>query len=406
MNHAGEIDAAVAPGPPARRGHHHGRGRRISSFFASVEAIADAKARDLRRHERPAMRRAQPRQSPFRAPGRTAPAARHRPHPRLRPQSRRRRPPDRLPELQATAATVTAEILGRRIDYRLRRARRALGAEQPRGAGRRRSPRAAMSTRRRRAAPSASARSPGRGQRRQMRRYRRRHARADRRKLQRQPGLDARRLRGAGARRAGPAAAASPCSATCASSATERSGLHADAGARHRRRRRRSRASPAARRCTPCTRRCRRRGAARTRRTSPDRPLVLGDAAAAHACWSRARSAPTWRRSSRPAEPWTSWRAALPATPARRTAAERVAPMLYNLLAPWPTSIQPLQPLPLPHLPHGGAVVTALLISFIIGPPHHPLAASASSARASRSAATGRSPPHRPRRARRPWAAC
>ena len=126
----------------------------------------------------------------------------------------------------------------------------------------------------------------------------------------------------------------------------------------------------------PARRRCRRRGAART----------AADAAGAHPrrarrrcgratwSWSRARSAAAWRRSSRPCCAGRASKRAAGRAPARPTAAEREAPMLYNLLAPLADEFTLFNLFRYLTFRSGGAVLTALLISFVLGAADDPLA--------------------------------
>ena len=68
--------------------------------------------------------------------------------------------------------------------------------------------------------------------------------------------------------------------------------------------------------------------------------------------------------------------------------------MLYHLLAPLADQFEPFNLFRYLTFRSGGAVVTALFLSFALGPRDHRLAAGASSARASRSALDGpREPP-------------
>ena len=89
---------------------------------------------------------------------------------------------------------------------------------------------------------------------------------------------------------------------------------------------------------------------------------------------------------------------------ARRARASRAEPMLYHLLVAAGRPFRAVQPVPLSHVPLGGAVVTALLISFLFGPPiigwlrskqgeGQPIRSDGPESHCS------------PRKARRPWAA-
>ncbi len=188
----------------------------------------------------------------------------------------------------------------------------------------------------------------GRGQRVHDRRGAR-HVRADRRELQRQPGRDARRLRGAGARHArARAAGASPCSATCASSARRGRRLHADLARDLRR--------PVSISCSPAgphmARLVHALAAAdgRAACTRPDfrtrsSPVVLdADQAGRRGAGQGLARQPHGADRRGPA------RARRPGAAARRQRELR-APMLFNLLTPLAEEVRGLQPVPLPHLP-------------------------------------------------------
>ncbi len=260
MNHAGEIRALTAQVRP-----HVALITTIApahlEFFASVEAIADAKGeifeglepggvadRSIATASIMTRLRAHAERS-------RAGADRH-----LRPPSGGRLAAGGAAACRRSTARSSSIRGGRQLDLSPGLARRASGAEQPgrarrgRGAGCRRGARG-------RGRSPICARPAGRGERRRIAVPGGAGA-AARRELQRQSGLDAR-----GPRRARPDArpARSPCSATCWSWASRPGELHAGAGRADRcARPGRSRASPAARRWRGCTTPCRQRGAAPT----------------------------------------------------------------------------------------------------------------------------------------------
>ena len=80
--------------------------------------------------------------------------------------------------------------------------------------------------------------------------------------------------------------------------------------------------------------------------------------------------------------------------------------MLFNLLYPLADQFGLFNLFRYITFRTGGAVLTALVISFVVGPGADPLAARAARARASRSAPTARPRTWSASRARRPWAAC
>ncbi len=217
MNAPGEIAALAPAGPAACRHDHHHRARPISG--SSLR---------LRRSPKPRVRffgpRAGRRCGPLRRQSRTSAGSKQIAEaaggaPRRSASVRVRLPNARLIDARLDAAGSDVAMARRWPSDRLsdRRARAALGDQQPGGARR-----AAALGRRRRA--RGAQRWPtfepprGRGQRRRIRSPGRR-GHPDRRKLQRQPSLGAR-----GARRARHRArtAGSPRSATCSNSATRR----------------------------------------------------------------------------------------------------------------------------------------------------------------------------------------
>src|SRR5262245_403216 len=82
-------------------------------------------------------------------------------------------------------------------------------------------------------------------------------------------------------------------------------------------------------------------------------------------CWSKDRSAPAWRRSSKPSRPWAHRRRCR----AQPTAIKKDRPaVLYNLLAPLAEASAIFNIFRYLTFRSGGAVMTALLVSFLLGP--------------------------------------
>ncbi len=199
MNHAGEIGPLSRMVRPACRGHHHRRAGAYRVLRFASRPSPTPRPRSSRA-EAGRCRRAQPRQCRSTSVWPIMPAATA--SPASSASAQQSGADIRLLDckLQARAARSGVEILGRRIDYRLGAPGRhwvlnslgvlaavaALGADVGRAAGALAGLSAAQGPRRRRQIS-----------------LRRRHAGADRRELQRQPGVDARGLRRAGARRAG-----------------------------------------------------------------------------------------------------------------------------------------------------------------------------------------------------------
>ena len=165
MNHAGEIAPLSRQVAAARRRHHQRRGRRIIESLRQRGGDRRRQGRDLRRHAPTAASPCSTRQSPFRPPG----AA-------MRASSASAR-------IVGFGGTTAAEA--RLVECRLhaigsdvepdprqaarvspRRGRRALGAEQPRGAGRAEALGADVGAAA--AALAERAGSPGRGARRRL----------------------------------------------------------------------------------------------------------------------------------------------------------------------------------------------------------------------------------------------
>ena len=219
---------AVAAGAAGDRDHHHGR--------AGASRVLRVGRSDRRRQggdlRRPAdsdgiaiLNRDNPH---FDRLADQRPPPRHQPHHRLRPPCRRDGAPDRLCRRAQWQPASAADILG--SDIELSR------SAPPASTGRSTAspcwpPSCALGVDVDVAAAALAQLQAAEGPRPARRRspLARRQLRAHRRKLQRQPRRHARGLPGAGADETRPAAAAaSPCSATCANSAPSARQLHAD----------------------------------------------------------------------------------------------------------------------------------------------------------------------------------
>ena len=364
-------------------------------FFASVEAIADAKAEIFTRHGARRHRHPQPRQSAFRATRRrgTARGVAH----ILGFGSMATPMCGSLDvELHATQQRRHRERRGR--DRRLppRQRRPALGDEQPRRARR------------------------GHGGRRRCRRGRRR------------AGAVSQPLAGRGKRHRVPLAGgssalidesynASPASmraafavlgARSAEAGGRRIAVLGDmlelgdgcaqpsrrAGAAADRRRRSISSSPPALRCARCTTRCRaaRRGAHAA--TAAELAAIVGERL-------RPGDVVTVKGSLRQPHAATWWSTSLAglAKSARDVASGDLAHAVPSL-RPSRRPIRAVQPVPLHHLPLGRRGRDGAVHQLRLRPADHRLAAHEAGAKASRSASTDRKATSSPRRARPPWA--
>ena len=222
MNHAGEIAPLIAHGAAACGDRSPRSSRSISAIFRPVEAIANAKAEIFAGSSRAASAVINARQSALRPPRRRRAAAGARPGRRLRRATGRRGAAASSCSLHAERTCVTRRCSASALSLPDRRRRATTWRSTAWPCWRRSRRSASISARaaaalaqlcagRRAAASACACRCAGR------------RLHPDRRELQRQPGLDARGARRclAGRNRAG-AAAGSPCSATCWSSARQR----------------------------------------------------------------------------------------------------------------------------------------------------------------------------------------
>ena len=241
--------------------------------------------------------------------------------------------------------------------------------------------RAGRRCRRRRRGLGAIEPLDGRGRRHRIAVARRRR-RADRRKLQRQPGLDARRLRGAGREPAGPGRPPHRRAGRHAGARRrQRAALHAalaeplaeaqDRSRLHRRRRRWRRSTRALPKAMRGGHDADRRRDGRARRPSGCAPATS----------SRSRA----RYGSRMAQIVTRLRRR-----AARLRGQGLSACCYDILPRFADRFTPFNLFRYLTFRSGGAVVTALFISFWLRAADHRLAASRSRAKASRSAPTGR----------------